>query len=309
MKNFFLLIIFFNFFFNWPVYSNESYVVLIVNNNVITNVDIDNEYRYLIALSPELQNVNKETVMKLAKDSIIREKIKKDEIMKHYDLNVKNKFTDKIISSFYKKMGMKNINEFKNYLLKYNLNFKDIEKKINIEAGWNDLVYIKFASRIKINELEMKNEIKKNILDRKEQNSYFISEILFTAENYEELQKKHKSIEKSILEIGFKNTANIHSVSNSAKLGGIVGWISESQLNETIQKEIINLKIDNYTKPITIPGGFLIIKLNDKKKEEINLNFNEEFNKKVNSERNSQLQNFSEIYFKKIKKNSTINEK
>ena len=75
MKNFFLLIIFFNFFFNWPVYSNESYVVLIVNNNVITNVDIDNEYRYLIALSPELQNVNKETVMKLAKDSIIREKI------------------------------------------------------------------------------------------------------------------------------------------------------------------------------------------------------------------------------------------
>ena len=309
MKNFFLLIIFFNFFFNWPVYSNESYVVLKVNNNVITNVDIDNEYRYLIALSPSLQNVNKEAVMKLAKDSIIREKIKEDELMKYYDLNVKNKFIDKIISNFYKKMGMKNINEFKNYLSKYNLNFKDIENKIGIEAAWNDLVYMKFANRIIINELEMKNEIKKNILDRKEQNSYFISEILFTAENYEKLQKKYKSIEKSILEIGFKNTANIHSVSNSAKLGGIVGWISESQLNEIIKKEIINLKIDNYTKPITIPGGFLIIKLNDKKKEEINLNFDEELNKKVNSEKNSQLQNFSEIYFKKIKKNSTISEK
>ena len=309
MKNFFLLIIFFNFFFNWPVYSNESFVVLIVNNNVITNVDIDNEYRYLIALSPELQNVNKETVMKLAKDSIIREKIKEDELMKHFNLNVKNKFIDKIISSFYKKMGMKNINEFKNYLLEYNLKFEDIEKKISIEAAWNDLVYKKFANRIELNELKIKNKIKKDMLNRKEQNIYSISEILFTAENFEELQKKNKSIEKSILEIGFKNTANIHSVSNSAKLGGIVGWISESQLNETIQKEIINLKIDNYTKPITIPGGFLIIKLNDKKKEVINLNFNEEFNKKVNSERNSQLQNFSEIYFKKIKKNSTISEK
>lgn len=309
MKNFFLLIIFFNFFFNWPVYSNESYVVLKVNNNVITNVDIDNEYRYLIALSPSLQNVNKEAVMKLAKDSIIREKIKEDELMKYYDLNVKNKFIDKIISNFYKKMGMKNINEFKNYLLKYNLNFEDIEKKIGIEAAWNDLVYMKFANRIKINELEMKNEIKKNILDRKEQNSYFISEILFTAENYEKLQKKYKSIEKSILEIGFNNTANIHSVSDTAKLGGKVGWISDSQLNETIKKEIINLKIGEYTKPVTIPGGFLIVKLNDIKKEEINLNFDEEFNKKVNSERNSQLKNFSEIYFKKIKKNSTISEK
>ena len=309
MKNFFLLIIFFNFFFNWPVYSNESYVVLKVNNNVITNVDIDNEYRYLIALSPSLQNVNKEAVMKLAKDSIIREKIKEDELMKYYDLNVKNKFIDKIISNFYKKMGMKNINEFKNYLSKYNLNFKDIENKIGIEAAWNDLVYMKFANRIKINELEMKNEIKKNILDRKEQNSYFISEILFTAENYEKLQKKYKSIEKSILEIGFNNTANIHSVSDTAKLGGKIGWISDSQLNETIKKEIINLKIGEYTKPVTIPGGFLIVKLNDIKKEEINLNFDEEFNKKVNSERNSQLKNFSEIYFKKIKKNSTISEK
>ena len=309
MKNFFLLIIFFNFFFNWPVYSNESYVVLKVNNNVITNVDIDNEYRYLIALSPSLQNVNKEAVMKLAKDSIIREKIKEDELMKYYDLNVKNKFIDEIISNFYKKMGMKNINEFKNYLSKYNLNFKDIENKIGIEAAWNDLVYMKFANRIKINELEMKNEIKKNILDRKEQNSYFISEILFTAENYEKLQKKYKSIEKSILELGFNNAAHIHSISDSAKLGGKIGWISESQLNEIIKKEIINLKIGDFTKSITIPGGFLIIKLNDKKKEEINLNFDKEFNKKVNSERNSQLQNFSEIHFKKIKKNSTISEK
>ena len=309
MKNFFLIVIFFNFFFNWPVYSNESYVVLIVNNNVITNVDIDNEYRYLIALSPDLQNVNKETVMKLAKDSIIREKIKEDELKKHYNLNIKNKFIDKIISNFYKTMGMKNINEFKNYLLKYNLNFEDIERKIGIEAAWNDLVYMKFANRIIINELEMKNEIKKNILDRKEQNSYFISEILFTAENYEKLQKKYKSIEKSILEIGFNNTANIHSVSDTAKLGGKIGWISDSQLNETIKKEILNLKIGEYTKPVTIPGGFLIVKLNDIKKEEINLNFDEEFKKKVNNERNSQLKNFSEIHFKKIKKNSTISEK
>ena len=150
MKKFFLILIFFNFFFNCNVYSNESYVVLKVNSNVITNVDIDNEYRYLIALSPSLQDIDKETVMKLAKDSIIREKIKEEELAIYYDLSVKNKFIDKIISNFYKNMGMKNINEFKNYLLKYNLNFKNIEKKIGIEAAWNDLVYMKFGNRIKI---------------------------------------------------------------------------------------------------------------------------------------------------------------
>ena len=228
--------------------------------------------------------------------------------MKYYDLNVKNKFIDKIISDFFKKMGMKNINEFKNYLLEYNLNFEDIERKISIEAAWNDLVYKKFSNRIEVNQLEIKKKIKKDISNRKEQNIYSISEILFTAENFEELQKKNKSIEKSILELGFNNAANIHSISDSAKLGGKIGWISESRLNEIIKKEIINLKIGDFTKSITIPGGFLIIKLNDKKKEQINLNFDEEFNRQIISEKNSQLKQFSEIYFKKIKKNSTISE-
>ena len=308
MKKIFLILILFNFFFNWSSYANEIYVVLKVNNKVITNVDIENEYRYLIALSPNLQDVNKKTVMKIAKDSIVREKIKEDELYNHYDLSVKNKFIDKIISNFYKKMGMNNVNEFKNYLSKYNLNFEDIEMKIGIEAAWNDLIYKKFANKIEINELELKKEIKKNILNRKEQNSYLISEILFTADDYEVLQKKYKTIEKSILEIGFSNTANIHSISDSAKLGGKVGWISESQLNEAIKKEMVNLKIGDHTKSITIPGGFLIIKLNDKKTEVVNLNYDEEFKKKMENERNSQLKNFSEIYFKKIKKNSTISE-
>jgi len=308
MKKIFLILILFNFFFNWSSYANEIYVVLKVNNKVITNVDIENEYRYLIALSPNLQDVNKKTVMKIAKDSIVREKIKEDELHNHYDLSVKNKFIDKIISNFYKKMGMNNVNEFKNYLSKYNLNFEDIEMKISIEAAWNDLIYKKFANNIEINELELKKEIKKNILNRKEQNSYLISEILFTADDYEVLQKKYKTIEKSILEIGFSNTANIHSISDSAKLGGKVGWISESQLNEAIKKEMENLKIGDHTKSITIPGGFLIIKLNDKKTEIVNLNYDEEFKKKMENERNSQLKNFSEIYFKKIKKNSTISE-
>ena len=308
MKKIFSLLILFNFFINYPAYSNEIYVVLKVNNNVITNIDIDNEYRYLIALSPSLQEVDKETVMKLAKDSIIREKIKQNELNNYYDLSIKNKFVDRIVSNFYKNMGMNNINEFKNYLSKYNLNFEDIEMKISIEAAWNDLIYKKFAYSVEINELELKKRIKKNILDRKEQNSYLISEILFTADDYNKLQAKYKKIEKSILEIGFSNTANIHSVSETAKLGGKAGWISESQLNETIKKEIKNLKIGDHTKAITIPGGFLIIKLNDKKTEMINLNYDEELKKRIENEKNSQLKNFSEIYFKKIKKNSTISE-
>ena len=306
---FLIIIFFFNAFLSNFVLAMESFVVLKVNNQIITNVDIDDEYRYLITLSPSLQEVEKKKIMNLAKESIIREKIKINELVKHFDLNVENKFIDRIITNFYKKLGMQSKTEFKNYLNKNNLKYEDIKKKISIEAAWNDLIYKKFSKRIEIDEEEIKKKINKIISETEEQNVYKLSEILFTSENYDDLQKKYKVIKNSIIEIGFNNTANIHSISDSAKLGGNVGWINESQLNETIINEIKGLNINEYTKPITIPGGFLIVKLENKKKEKNKINFDEEFNKLISRETNSQLKQFSEIYFKKVKKNSVIDEK
>ena len=309
MKYFFFLIIFFNFFCNNYIYSFESYVVLKVNNKIITNVDIDNEYRYLIALNTDLQNIDKKKVMNIAKDSIIREKIKEDELLKYFDLSIKNKYIDRILANFYKKLGMKNEKEFKSYLSKYNLSFDEIKKKIEIEAAWNDLIYKKYVSKLEIDEIKIKNKINELLSKNKEHNVYLISEILFNTESFEEIQKKYKLIEKSILEVGFKNTANLYSVANSGKLGGKVGWINETQLSEIIKKEVSKLKVGEYTKPITIPGGFLIIHLDDKKTQNIYLNFDEEFEKQITYEKNTQLEQYSKIYFKKIKKNSIISEK
>ncbi len=309
MKYFFFLIIFFNFFCNNYIYSFESYVVLKVNNKIITNVDINKEYRYLIALNTDLQNIDKKKVMNIAKDSIIREKIKEDELLKYYDLNTKNKYIDVILANFYKKLGMKNEKEFKSYLSKYNLSFDEIKKKIEIEAAWNDLIYSKYVSKLEIDKIKIKNKINDLLSKNKEQNVYLISEIMFNPESFEEIQKKYKLIEKSISEVGFKNTANLYSVSNSAKLGGQVGWVNESQLSEIIKKEISKLKVGEYTKPITIPGGFLIIHLDDKKTQKIYLNFDEEFEKQIAYEKNTKLEQYSKIYFKKIKKNSIISEK
>ena len=309
MKYFFFLIIFFNFFCNNYIYSFESYVVLKVNNKIITNVDINKEYRYLIALNTDLQNIDKKKIMNIAKDSIIREKIKEDELLKYYDLNAQNKYIDSVLANFYKKLGMKNEKEFKSYLSKYNLSFDEIKKKIEIEAAWNDLIYSKYVSKLEIDKIKIKNKINDLLSKNKEQNVYLISEIMFNPESFEEIQKKYKLIEKSISEVGFKNTANLYSVSNSAKLGGQVGWVNETQLSEIIKKEISKLKVGEYTKPITIPGGFLIIHLDDKKTHNIYLNFDEEFEKQIAYEKNTKLEQYSKIYFKKIKKNSIISEK
>lgn len=308
MKYFFFIILICNIFLGKAIYSAESYVVLKVNNNIITNIDIDNEFRYLMALNKDLKNIDKKIISKLAKDSIIREKIKETELMNYFDLNQENKFIDRIMKNFYIKLGLKNEKDFINYLESYKLSYKDVKMKISIEAAWNDLVYKRYSNNIIINEEEIKKNIKKLINNNNKQYAYSLSEIIFTSDKSENAENTYQLIKKSISEIGFKNTANIYSESDSSKHGGKIGWINEGQLSKLIKKEIVKLKIDEHTRPITVPGGQIILYLNDKKQQERKLNFEEEFKKQILFEKNKQLNQFSKIYFNKIKKNSTISE-
>ena len=72
--------------------------------------------------------------------------------------------------------------------------------------------------------------------------------------------------------------------------------------------EIKNIKIGNFTNPIVIPGGFLILKIKDKRKVEKKIDLEKEMNLIVKKKTNEQLNQFSNIYFNKIKKNVLINE-
>ena len=74
-------------------------------------------------------------------------------------------------------------------------------------------------------------------------------------------------------------------------------------------KKIKKLKIGEISDLINVPGGFLIIKLDDKKKEQVEINEEEELRQLIVYEKDRQLNEFSSIYFQKIKKNSLINEK
>ena len=280
MKKIFFIILICNIFLGKAIYSAESYVVLKVNNNIITNIDIDNEFRYLMALNKDLKNIDKKIISKLAKDSIIREKIKETELMNYFDLNQENKYIDRIMKNFYIKLGLKNEKDFINYLESYKLSYKDVKMKISIEAAWNDLVYKKYSNNIIINEEEIKKNIKK-LINNNKQYAYSLSEILFTSDKSENAENTYQLIKKSISEIGFKNTANIYSESDSSKHGGKIGWINEGQLSKLIKKEIVKLKIDEHTRPITVPGGQIILYLNDKRQQERKLNFEEEFKKQI----------------------------
>ncbi len=286
--------------------ANKIKIELQIGNEVLTNIDFLNEKNYLIALNNNLKNLPKNQLKKISKQSLIREKIKKIELSKYYDLKAADKYSEQVLSDFYKRLNFKNEDDFNSYLISYNLNIEDIKEKLKIETLWNEMIFGKYNNQIKINEEEIKSKIK---TQKKIFKEYNLSEILFQLSSNEKFLDKYKLILNNIEKSGFKNSANIFSVSDSSKFGGEIGWVNENQLNDNLIKEIKNLNINQLTKPIQVSSGYLIIKLNDQREKEKELDFEKTFKQMVTQEKNRQLNQFSLIYFNKIKQNIFISEK
>ena len=280
-----------------------------IDNEIVTNVDIEKEYRYLTALNTSLQSLEKNKAYQIAKTSLIKEIIKKNELKKYYNLNQDSQYMTRIVKNFYENLGIKDKKEFENYLIKYEKNFSDIKKKIEIETLWNEFIFKKYKDQVKIDENELRKILKEKLNNSNNmQKEYLLSEILFNEGDTKKLSNKYNLIKESIKEIGFENTANKYSESSTARNGGYIGWVKDSQLSDSIKKEIINLEVGEYSKIITLPGGFLIFKVNDIKEEKVKENFEKEFQKFVSFEKNRQLNQFSIIYFNRIKQNSDYSE-
>ncbi len=300
-----LLLFFFTVTIN--AYAIENKIVLKVDQEIITSLDILSEAKYLRALNPQLNNLDKKTILNIAKKSILREKIKKIEIIKNgRNIKLNDKYFSKIIKNIYVNLNMNSVNEFENYLNINNLDIEMVKNKISIEALWNELIFLKFSSNIKID----KEKIKQNILsnDNRTIKSFYLNEIIFNILKKDELNEKYNIIKKDIKSKGFSNAALIHSISDTSKMGGKLGWVSEKSLNKNIIKEIKYLKEGEFSKPIIIPGGILILNVESIKEEKINIDLNEELKKIVNIETNKQLNQQSNLYYNKIKKNIDINE-
>ena len=293
-------------FINSASSGNKIKIELQIGNEILTNIDFLNEKNYLIALNNNLKTLPKNQLKKISKESLIREKIKKIELLKFYDFEKADKYSDQLLSDFYKRLNFKNKDDFNSYLISYNLNISDIREKLKIETLWNEMIFQKYNNQIKIDKEKIKTKIKNQKKILKE---YNLSEILFQLKSGEKLLDKYNLILQNIENSGFKNSANIFSISDSSKFGGEIGWINQNQLNDNLLREIENLNIDKLTKPIQTSSGYLIIKLNNKREKEKELDFERTFKQMITEEKNRQLNQFSLIYFNKIKQNTFISEK
>ena len=303
--NFYLLLLLFIFITN-ITFSAENKIEIKVDNEIITTLDIKNEIDYLQIINPKMKNLSAKETFSISKNSLIREKIKKKELLKNFKkIEVEENILNQVFKSMYREINLTSIEEFKIFLKNKGINYKNIEDKITIEILWNRLIYFKYNKKININIEEIKNQINNQ---KKTFKQYFLQEILFELKDREKLKNKFLKISKDINKNGFEKTALTQSISDSSKKEGIIGWVSENSLNKNILKEIKKIKVGNHTSPITIPGGFLILKIKDMKIVESNLDVNKELDKIIKEKTNQQLNQYSIIFYNKIKKDIIIDE-
>ena len=287
--------------------SIETKIVHNIQNEIITNIDIKNEFKYLLILNSNLKELEKEKIYNISNESAIKEKIKKIELLKNFKkLEINDEFLDILLKNIYMKIGIKSLDEFESYLESYDLTLTYFKRKIIIDALWNELIITKYKSQVTINENEIKKKILKN--KKKESREYQLSEIIFEIVDKEEIEIRYTEIVKSINEIGFKNSASLYSFSDSAKTGGDIGWTNENLINSKIKENIKVLKIGEISKPIILSNGVLILKVTDIKDTEIKIDYETELKKVINYERNRQLNQYSKIYYNKIRRNLEFDE-
>ena len=290
--------------------TNISEKILIkykVGDQIITNVDIEKEKKYLTFIRPNLKKLSNEDLIKISENSLIREIIKKkelDKILKEFEFA---DYEEQLKKNLFSYKNVKSEEEFKQLLKKNNLSYSEVLDKVKNEELWNELVFNKFNSLLKINENNLRKDLQIKISTIKKF-EYNLSEILFEIDKNIELDDKYLDILENVKKNSFKVAATKFSISNSSINGGEIGWVKETLLSNELNNIIKNMKIDEITKPIKYPNGYLILKLNDKKEIKQKIDFERELKELIAFEKNKQLNQFSLLYYKKLKQNTVINE-
>ncbi len=278
-----------------------------IGENIITNIDILNEQNYLIFLRPDINKLSKKEIEKISENSLIREIIKKEELEKIYKDIGKIKLDEKLKKNLMNFKNVKNENELRNLIKKNNLKYNKIMDKMKYESLWNDFIFRTYNSMVRIDKEKLKNELKLKISKNKKY-EYLLYEILFEVQNNETLDNKYKEILEYIDKNNFNDAAAKYSISNSSIRGGEIGWVKETLLSKKLNSILKVKNKGEFTKPIKYPNGYLILKINQKKEMKQILSFDNELKELINFERNKQLNQFSLLFFKKIKQNTVINE-
>ena len=287
-------------------FALENKIVLKVNNEIITTLDIFDEINELKFFNKNLSMVDEKEIYQIALQSILKHEIRKTEILKNFNnfKVINENYLNDLIKENYKKLGFDNLTDFKDNLKKNEVNFVRFKEKLEINLLWSQIIYTKYFNKVVINEKKLKDQIN----NMKNSSKLFnLNEIVYQAQNLKDVDMVYNIIKNDITKLGFEAAATKHSLSDTSSAGGNIGWIDENALNKQILNELETIPLKSITKPIRISGGFLILQKLEEKEIIKNFNADDELKKLMKSEAEQQLNNFSNVYFNKVKNDLQIN--
>jgi len=284
-------------------FAFENKILIRIDQKIITTIDILNEINYITSLNPTFKTADQNTKFEIAKNSLIKQALKEKEIYKIFkNIDLKEDDFKRILINQYSNKNLDNINSVEQYLKKFDLEFSDLFEKTEINTYWNEMIVQRFNKNININ----RDNIKENLLKNNFQKEFNLSEILFSISADEKLEIRYNTIIEDINKNGFDATALKFSLSDTSSQGGLIGWVKESALNQNIMQILNEYQANMITKPIRIPSGFLILKINDIREINKYSNLDQEIEQIVKLQINNQLSQFSNILIEKIRKEVEI---
>ena len=283
----------------------ENKIILKIDNEIITTIDVFNEITNLKFFNKNINQFKDEEIYQIAVQSITKYKIKKNEISKNFS-NIKfqnENYLNQIIENTYKELNFKNLEDFKYALSKNQINFENFREKLITDILWNQIIFSKYINNLVVDEEKLKEQIKNT---NKKVISLYLREIVYEVSDVTEINTKYDLIKNDINELGFEGAALKHSISNTSSNGGNLGWIDDQSISTEILNELKKISVKSITEPIRISSGFLILQKFDEKEIEKNFSVEEQLKNLIDYEKNQQLNNYSNLYFNKVKKNIKI---
>ena len=282
----------------------KNEIVVRVENKIITDYEIKNKIlSSIIVANKEINQENINSIKSQSLETLIQLKLKKLEIDK---FNLKKRETNKV-NTYLNSISSNNIIGLQDKFKNNNLDFQLFVEEIETELMWQELIYKIYSKKIKIDEKNIDNELKKLIKNESDIVEFNISEIEIFLDDANSYEEKVLYIEDLIIKNGFDDVALKFSVSSSASNNGNLGWINSKSLSNEVYKIVINMEKKGISKPIKRQNSILFLKLNDIKESKLeNLNIPELKLKLINQKKNELFNLYSISHLSKLKNSSLI---
>lgn len=254
--------------------SELDYVVVVVNDDVLTRTELEDRLRMVIK---QLQEKNtklppRDVLQRQILESMIMEKIQLQRAKK-VGIRVSDEDLNRVLTKIARSNNL-DLEGFKKILAKDGFDYEDFRENIRHELIIQQLRQRRVESRVEVSPQEVDNYLSTQ-KNRKGSNiEYNLGHILIPlpeAATPEQIANAKQTAEQTLHKLqqgaDFKQTAIAISGGQKALQGGQLGWMKAAEMPTLFADIVPELSVNEYSKIIRSASGFHIIHLQDKRSD------------------------------------------